>query len=713
MPSKGDTLSADHLFSINAGTPDMVNLTTLDEESMVSNLQERFRAGLPYTLCGQICVSVNPFRWLPIYEESVINRYHSSSNPFVTEPPHVYPVAHAALTRLQNGSDCSQSILVSGESGAGKTEATKICMKYLAQVDSMGSGPASARARTLTDRVLQSSPILEAFGNAQTVRNDNSSRFGKFLQLRYSESVRQMGANIRTYLLERSRVVRPPHKEKNYHVLYALAGGATPEETQQLGLLAEEQYDVLAEGNGRVPQKERAEEWQGVLEALSDIGFSNEETTALARALSCVLALTLLKFDGKDGDEGNRCAEPRDPATLARAASCLQVDEQWLLRPLNSRRTYLMTGEMYVKQLDEVQAADAADALAKAVYGRMFDAVVRRINALLDGGASGAGGAAASPKAATPGTSRSPAAAAGAPPKEAPFIGILDIFGFESFETNSFEQICINCAPARNHPTSDNRRPPPTARHPHAATHAAAHAWSAPRTHDLHHARSARAADANEVLQQQFNSDVFKQQQAEYEAEGVPWTSIEFEDNSQVLLLLEARQVGAFALLDEESRLQSGSGAKFVEKLRDAQQKNPLFSVPKLALKRYSSPSHPSCSSPSRTRALPHHHAEPPSPLPHLHAESPSPLPHLIQWRRRLHRQALRRPGHVRHDALPDQEHRPAAPRALRGHGGEQVRLRRRALRALGGREEGQDAAQGERALLADHRLALQGAAQG
>ena len=492
MPSKGDTLSADHLFSINAGTPDMVNLTTLDEESMVSNLQERFRAGLPYTLCGQICVSVNPFRWLPIYEESVINRYHSSSNPFVTEPPHVYPVAHAALTRLQNGSDCSQSILVSGESGAGKTEATKICMKYLAQVDSMGSGPASARARTLTDRVLQSSPILEAFGNAQTVRNDNSSRFGKFLQLRYSESVRQMGANIRTYLLERSRVVRPPHKEKNYHVLYALAGGATPEETQQLGLLAEEQYDVLAEGNGRVPQKERAEEWQGVLEALSDIGFSNEETVALARALSCVLALTLLKFDGKDGDEGNRCAEPRDPATLARAASCLQVDEQWLLRPLNSRRTYLMTGEMYVKQLDEVQAADAADALAKAVYGRMFDAVVRRINALLDGGASGAGGATASPKAATPGTSRSPAAAAGAPPKEAPFIGILDIFGFESFETNSFEQICINCAPPAHHlPISDNRRPPPTAHRPSPARRHArcrarmvctTHARLAPRT---------------------------------------------------------------------------------------------------------------------------------------------------------------------------------------------------------------------------------------
>ena len=484
MPSKGDTLSADHLFSINAGTPDMVNLTTLDEESMVSNLQERFRAGLPYTLCGQICVSVNPFRWLPIYEESVINRYHSSSNPFVTEPPHVYPVAHAALTRLQNGSDCSQSILVSGESGAGKTEATKICMKYLAQVDSMGSGPASARARTLTDRVLQSSPILEAFGNAQTVRNDNSSRFGKFLQLRYSESVRQMGANIRTYLLERSRVVRPPHKEKNYHVLYALVGGATPEETQQLGLLAEEQYDVLAEGNGRVPQKERAEEWQGVLEALSDIGFSNEETVALARALSCVLALTLLKFDGKDGDEGNRCAEPRDPATLARAASCLQVDEQWLLRPLNSRRTYLMTGEMYVKQLDEVQAADAADALAKAVYGRMFDAVVRRINALLDGGASGAGGATASPKAATPGTSRSPAAAAGAPPKEAPFIGILDIFGFESFETNSFEQICINCAPpATTRPaTTAAHRPPPVTRTPPRTL---------PRTHGLHHARTA------------------------------------------------------------------------------------------------------------------------------------------------------------------------------------------------------------------------------
>ena len=121
--------AANDLFSIKAGVPDMVNLTTLDEESMVSNLHERFKAGLPYTVCGQICVSVNPFRWLPLYEDSVIHRYHASSNPFVTEPPHVYPVAHAALTRLQNGGTTSQSILVSGESGAGKTEATKICMQ--------------------------------------------------------------------------------------------------------------------------------------------------------------------------------------------------------------------------------------------------------------------------------------------------------------------------------------------------------------------------------------------------------------------------------------------------------------------------------------------------------------------------------------------------------------------------------------------------------
>jgi myosin-5 len=208
------SLTDDHAI----GVDDMINLTTLSPETMVSNLSVRFENGLPYTLCGQICISVNPFRWLDLYADEKAEKYHLCEDPFLKLEPHVFSVAHAAQRGLAKPvapgtARRSRAILVSGESGAGKTEATKICMRYLAVVDAMVAGGGAA-AHQLTERVLQSSPVLEAFGNAQTSRNDNSSRFGKFLQLRYSPGgERQLGAHIRTYLLERSRVVSPPEGE--------------------------------------------------------------------------------------------------------------------------------------------------------------------------------------------------------------------------------------------------------------------------------------------------------------------------------------------------------------------------------------------------------------------------------------------------------------------------------------------------------------------
>lgn len=209
---------------------DMVNLTVLDEHSMMDNLRRRFEVGEVYTTCGRIVVSVNPFRWLPLYNDDLIEQYHAAEDPFASLPPHVYSISHAALSEIAVQASrglamTSQSILVSGESGAGKTEATKICMRYLAVVDALCSVEFSSTASNLTERVLQTSPIMEAFGNAQTVRNDNSSRFGKFLQLQYSPTARQIGAHIYTYLLERTRVVAPPEREKNYHVFYAITSG--------------------------------------------------------------------------------------------------------------------------------------------------------------------------------------------------------------------------------------------------------------------------------------------------------------------------------------------------------------------------------------------------------------------------------------------------------------------------------------------------------
>ena len=488
--------------------PDMVNLTALDEESMNNNLKLRFDEGEVYTSCGHIIVSVNPFRWLPIYSEDLILRYHAAEDPFASEPPHVYCVAHGALNEVavmaSRGLPMhSQSILVSGESGAGKTEATKICMRYLAVVDALCSTSGASGAGNLTERILQTNPILEAFGNAQTVRNDNSSRFGKFLRLHYSSDARQLGAHIDTYLLERSRVVRPPDAEANYHVFYALVHAG--ELASSLELQGEDAYPSLTPGNGH----ERQFLWSRLSDALDAVGFTEPEQLDLAKALAAVLALGLLGFDGSDDAEGNRVSSVSDgEGRLGACAARLEVEPTTLAEALCTRRTFLPTGDSYVRGLNEEQAADGRDALVKSLYGRLFDFLVAKLNGLIaEGGERGGEGQSA-------------------------FIGILDIFGFESFTTNSFEQLCINFA--------------------------------------------------NEMLQQQFNADVFRQQQKEYEAEGVPWQQIEYQDNGPVLDLIRGKRTGILALLDEECRLQSGTPAAFVTKLTTAHKGSELLTTPKM-----------------------------------------------------------------------------------------------------------------------------------
>jgi len=503
---------------------DLVNLIRLDEESILDSLRARFDRDLPYTLCGQICVSVNPFKWLPLYTDERVKEYAAADNPFSELPPHLYAISHAAHRRLvaalEAGTPPSQSVLVSGESGAGKTEATKIMLRYLAAVNSVhttsfstrmfgaaAAAPADGALSGLTERVLRSSPVLESFGNAQTLRNHNSSRFGKFLKLMYGPDGEQESAAISSYLLERSRVVRPPAGEANYHVLYQFAGGCEPEAREALEVLSTEAYgSALPAGSGRMKEGDglhRPEAWKETVAALEVVGFGPDEVQTLRRMLSAVLHLTSLAFDEAEDSHGQRAAAVCDTAASGRAARCLQVPQTALEEGLTSRTT-IVGGETLVKALDAVQAADAADALAKAVYGRMFESIVARINQLV-GGKEG----------------------------DLPFIGILDIFGFEAFETNSFEQLCINFA--------------------------------------------------NEMLQAQFNADTFRFQQAEYEAEGVPWQHIEYEDNTAIIELLAARRVGAFALLDEECRLQTGTADSFIEKLaRSRPAGDELFSVPKL-----------------------------------------------------------------------------------------------------------------------------------
>lgn len=502
---------------------DLTLLPDLHQHTLVHALHTRFQNAMPYTLCGHTVLSINPFRWLPLYTDDTVRAYAAAPDPFASMPPHIFSVAHEAHRRLVQAANVSsaaasrsQSILVSGESGAGKTEATKIIMRYLAIIDADGTvaGGANDALAGLTERVLQSSPVLEAFGNAQTLRNDNSSRFGKFLKLYYSRSGAQVGAAIDTYLLERSRVVQVPAGEANYHVLYAFAGGLPEAERRLREMRPESEYACLPEGcEARPSAAVRAEAWSAVVRALERIGFSAAEVEGLKTSLAATLALTLLQFDASDDDSGIRCAFVLDDEVAARAARALRVAPAELVESLTSRRTILPSGETYVKGLDEVQAADAASALAKAIYGRMFSALVARINVLVGLASPGRG-------------------AAAAPDADGAFVGLLDIFGFEAFETNSFEQICINFA--------------------------------------------------NEMLQQQFNADTFRFQQAEYEAEGVPWQHIGYEDNQNVIELLTARRAGAFALLDEECRLQTGTAESFVSKFVSANEASGLVTRPAL-----------------------------------------------------------------------------------------------------------------------------------
>ena len=498
----------------------MVNLTTLDEESMMENLRARFANSEVYTTCGHIVVSVNPFRWLPIcvFDPKLVEAYHRAEDPFASEPPHCYSIANEALKEIAKQSSAglamrSQSILVSGESGAGKTEATKICMRYLAHIEAMCAGAATGQqeAGSLTEKILRTNPILESFGNAQTVRNNNSSRFGKFLRTGYSPHARQLGAYIDTYLLERSRVVSPPESESNYHVFYALVHA--PSGADNLGELMrwpQERYPCLTPGNNHATLEQRKTAWADISSAFDDVGLSLPEQTDLARALAATLSLTLLSFTATDDAEGNRTASVAPGEEVDGAAALLSIEASTLQDALCTRRSYLPTGDSFVKPLDEKQAADGRDALTKSLYGRLFDHVVTHLNLLIEGDAKGSA--------------------------EAAFIGILDIFGFESFKINSFEQLCINFA--------------------------------------------------NEMLQQQFNADVFRQQQKEYEAEGVPWQQIAYQDNEPTLELIRAKRTGILSLLDEECRLQSGTPAAFLTKLLQAHPKSELLSTPKLQANR-------------------------------------------------------------------------------------------------------------------------------
>jgi len=477
------------------GFPDMTKLDHLHEAALLHNLRARFFAnGCPYTYTADIVIAVNPYRWFDnLFTDERRQLYSVADRSHLD--PHVYNTSAAAYFNLKaRGMD--QSILVSGESGAGKTETVKILMKHLAYI-------ASSENQSHIDRIVKSNPLLEAFGNAQTVRNDNSSRFGKFIELQLDDKAQLVGSKARTYLLEKSRIVGQDPGERSYHIFYQmLAADASARAAFGLGDASRTRDTMRYTSGGKsktdkIEGKTDAQCFAHTIEALALVGVVDEILAELWRALAGVLLVGQVEYEGTDTSK----VTAGTAAEVEAAASLFSVDKSALDKAL-TKRTIKTRNEKVVTALDGTTALATRDALAKAVYGRIFDWLVAKI-----------------------------CAATGASGTTTQFVGMLDIFGFESFAINRFEQLCINYA--------------------------------------------------NEKLQQRFTQDVFKAVQQEYAEEGIPWESIEYADNQPVLNLIEAK-LGIVAMLNEEGKVAQGSDEKFVNKLGSVFGEDPNFSKPKV-----------------------------------------------------------------------------------------------------------------------------------
>uniref|UniRef100_A0A1J3FM19 Myosin-15 n=1 Tax=Noccaea caerulescens TaxID=107243 RepID=A0A1J3FM19_NOCCA len=462
------------------GVDDMTKLTYLHEAGVLYNLQRRYALNDIYTYTGSILIAVNPFKRLPhLYNGYMMEQYKGA--PFGELSPHVFAVSEVAYRAMIDDSR-SQSILVSGESGAGKTETTKLIMQYLTFV----GGRAAEDDISVEQKVLESNPLLEAFGNAKTVRNDNSSRFGKFVEIQFDVNGRISGAAIRTYLLERSRVVRITDPERNYHCFYQLC--ASGNDAEKYKLSNPRQFHYLNQSKTyELEGVSNAEEYKNTRRAMDIVGISHDEQEGIFRTLAGILHLGNVEFSSGKEHDSSVVKDRESRFHLQMAADLFKCDANLLLASLCTRSILTREGTI-VKALDCNAAATSRDALAKTVYARLFDWLVDKINRSV-----------------------------GQDPDSRFQIGVLDIYGFECFKNNSFEQFCINFA--------------------------------------------------NEKLQQHFNEHVFKMEQDEYRKEEINWSYIEFIDNQDVLDLIEKKPIGVIALLDEACMFPRSTHESFSMKL--------------------------------------------------------------------------------------------------------------------------------------------------
>ncbi|KAM4590633.1 myosin VIIAa isoform 3-T3 [Fundulus diaphanus] len=493
-PQNATNIKPMHPTSIH-GVEDMIRLGDLNEAGILRNLLIRYREKIIYTYTGSILVAVNPYQVLPIYSADQIRLY---TNKKIGEmPPHIFAIADNCYFNMQRNNR-DQCCIISGESGAGKTESTKLILQFLAAI--------SGQHSWIEQQVLEANPILEAFGNAKTIRNDNSSRFGKYIDIHFNKRGAIEGAKIEQYLLEKSRVCRQAYDERNYHIFYCMLKGMTVDEKKKLGLSKATDYTYLTIGKCTVCDgRDDLKEYSNIRSAMKVLMFTEKENWEISKLLAAILHMGNLRYEARTYDNLDACEVVRCPH-LTTAATLLEVDCKDLMNCLTSR-TLITRGETVSTPLSMEQALDVRDAFVKGIYGRLFVWIVEKINAAIYRPTS------SQPKA----LRRS--------------IGLLDIFGFENFTINSFEQLCINFA--------------------------------------------------NENLQQFFVRHVFKLEQEEYNLENINWQHIEFTDNQDALDMIAIKPMNIISLIDEESKFPKGTDTTMLNKLNFQHKLNTNYIPPK------------------------------------------------------------------------------------------------------------------------------------
>ncbi|XP_058415243.1 myosin-2 isoform X1 [Diceros bicornis minor] len=483
------TVKEDQVFPMNPPKydkiEDMAMMTHLHEPAVLYNLKERYAAWMIYTYSGLFCVTVNPYKWLPVYNAEVVTAYRGKKRQ--EAPPHIFSISDNAYQFMLTDRE-NQSILITGESGAGKTVNTKRVIQYFATIAVTGEKKKEESGKmqgTLEDQIISANPLLEAFGNAKTVRNDNSSRFGKFIRIHFGTTGKLASADIETYLLEKSRVTFQLKAERSYHIFYQITSNKKPELIEML-LITTNPYDYpyVSQGEISVPSIDDQEELMATDSAIDILGFTNDEKVSIYKLTGAVMHYGNLKFKQKQREEQ---AEPDGTEVADKAAYLQGLNSADLLKALCYPR--VKVGNEFVTKGQTVeQVYNAVGALARAVYDKMFLWMVARINQQLD-------------------TKQ---------PRQY-FIGVLDIAGFEIFDFNSLEQLCINFT--------------------------------------------------NEKLQQFFNHHMFVLEQEEYKKEGIEWTFIDFGMDLAACIELIEKPMGIFSILEEECMFPKATDTSFKNKL--------------------------------------------------------------------------------------------------------------------------------------------------